>query len=256
MVNQWTGWSCLPIDLDAEDQTERNSQDESTQPTEAQIPIPGSDEDQVKLELRSEHGRTCSDRGYPAYVVNATTVQHIQAAITFVRTHNIRLTIKNTGHDLPGRSTAPGSLSIWTHHLNSAEYHPGPFSLSGSNKQIEGDFIIAGSGCQNGKIQDLAHKHGRVFTGGGSRNVGIGGFVTGGGHSMLSPHYGLAADNVVQMEVVIPSGEALTVNEDQHADLFWALRGVSPLATQSWQMLVGTSVCVSDLLRVVAQHSA
>ena len=37
---------------------------------------------------------TCDVTGYPAYVVNATTVKHVQLAVNFARNNNIRLTIK------------------------------------------------------------------------------------------------------------------------------------------------------------------
>lgn len=37
----------------------------------------------------------------------------------------------------------------------------------------------------------------------------------------------MVADQVVAMEVVTADGEFLTINEDNHADLFWAMRGVS-----------------------------
>jgi FAD/FMN-containing dehydrogenase len=158
--------------------------------------------------------------------VNATSVEHVQAAVNFAREHNIRLSVKNTGHDVPGRANGPGSLSIWTHYLNGIEYHKG-FTLAGSGKNVEGDFVAAGSGCQNYNLQQVAKARGLVFTGGGSKTVGMGGFIAGGGHSILSPHFGLAADNVLQIEVVTPNGAALTVNEDQNTDLFWALRGVS-----------------------------
>ncbi|KAK0390544.1 hypothetical protein NLU13_0048 [Sarocladium strictum] len=207
-ANQFTDWSCLPLNLDA---------GEENATADATMPLPRSDgeESLFTSELRSEHEPTCSDRGYPAYVVNASTVEH----------NNIRLSIKNTGHDVCGRANGPGSLSIWTHHLNHVEHHDGSFTLTGSGRKIQGDFITAGSGCQNYKVQELAHEHGRVFTGGGSKTVGLGGFIAGGGHGVLSPHFGLAADNVVQIEVVTPNGEALTANEDTNPDLFWALRG-------------------------------
>lgn len=78
-----------------------------------------------------------------------------------------------------------------------------------------------------------ADKHNRTVVGGGAKTVGLGGYVTGGGHSILAPHYGLAADNVLEAEVVTPDGAILTVNEDQHPDLFWAIRGVSA-ASQSY----------------------
>lgn len=37
---------------------------------------------------------SCTSAGYPAYVVNATTVRHIQLAVNFARNANIRLIIK------------------------------------------------------------------------------------------------------------------------------------------------------------------
>lgn len=37
---------------------------------------------------------TCTRGGFPEYVVNATTVKHIQAAVNFARNKNIRLVIK------------------------------------------------------------------------------------------------------------------------------------------------------------------
>jgi hypothetical protein len=36
----------------------------------------------------------CSRGGFPEYVVNATTVKHIQAAVNFARNKNVRLVIK------------------------------------------------------------------------------------------------------------------------------------------------------------------
>lgn len=74
-------------------------------------------------------------------------------------------------------------------------------------------------------IYEATDKFGETIVGGLARTVSVGGYITGGGHSALSPRYGLAADNVLQMEVVTASGETLTVNQDQHQDLFWALRG-------------------------------
>lgn len=48
-------------------------------------------------------GATCSSEGYPVYVVNATTTEHVKAAVDFARKSNIRLNIKSTGHDFIGK---------------------------------------------------------------------------------------------------------------------------------------------------------
>lgn len=39
-------------------------------------------------------GLTCTQGGFPVYVVNATTVKHIQIAVNFARNKNLRLVIK------------------------------------------------------------------------------------------------------------------------------------------------------------------
>jgi hypothetical protein len=41
----------------------------------------------------------------------------------------------------------------------------------------------------------------------------------------LSSTYGMGADNLLQATLITPIGELLTVNECQHPDLFYALRG-------------------------------
>jgi hypothetical protein len=46
---------------------------------------------------------TCSSEGYPVYVVNATTSEHVRIAVNFARERNIRLNIKSSGHDFLGK---------------------------------------------------------------------------------------------------------------------------------------------------------
>ncbi|KAK1585369.1 FAD binding domain-containing protein [Colletotrichum navitas] len=169
--------------------------------------------------------RVCSPDGYPSFVVNATTPEHIKLGVDFARENNVRLVVKSTGHDYLGRSIAPGALSIWVHHMQDVEYHPGEFKLAGSDVTIAGDAVSAGGGTEMYKLYRAAAEHGRVVVGGTAKSVSVGGYVTGGGHSLLAPRFGLAADNVLQMEVVTPLGEVLTLNEAQNADLFWAMRG-------------------------------
>ena len=65
-----------------------------------------------------------------------------------------------------------------------------------------------------------------VVVGGSAKSVGAaGGYVQGGGHSLLSPKYGLAVDNVLEVDVVIADGTLLTANKCSNSDIFWALRG-------------------------------
>ncbi|KAJ6446711.1 transmembrane alpha-helix domain-containing protein [Purpureocillium lavendulum] len=167
----------------------------------------------------------CSASGYPPYVVNATTPEHVQAGVNFARENDVRLVVKGTGHDDNGRSIAPFALSIWTHHMQDIAHHRGEFKFAGSNKRIKGNAITVGAGVQMYDVYTATAKNGETIVGGGGKSVGLGGYITGGGHSILAARYGLAADNVLQMEMVTPGGDFLTINEDQNRDLFWAMRG-------------------------------
>lgn len=58
------------------------------------------------------------------------------------------------------------------------------------------------------------------------QTVGLaGGYSLGGGHSPLMSLYGMATDQILSMEVVLPSGRFVTVSEDSHPDLYWGMRG-------------------------------
>lgn len=48
------------------------------------------------------HG-ACNGAGYPVYVVNASTKEHVKAGVDFARENNVRLNVKATGHDYQGR---------------------------------------------------------------------------------------------------------------------------------------------------------
>jgi hypothetical protein len=47
--------------------------------------------------------------------VRAETEADFQATVAFAAANDLRLVVKATGHDWYGRSTAAGSLLLWTH---------------------------------------------------------------------------------------------------------------------------------------------
>jgi len=46
---------------------------------------------------------SCSGKGYPEYVINATSAEHVALGVAFAKSYNIRLIVKGTGHDYMGR---------------------------------------------------------------------------------------------------------------------------------------------------------
>ncbi|KAH8895797.1 FAD-binding domain-containing protein [Thozetella sp. PMI_491] len=166
----------------------------------------------------------CSLGGYPAYALNATDPSHIQAVVKFANEWNIRLNIKSTGHSFQGRSTAFGSLSIWTHNFRGASWHDNfePENCPGHCVEMAATFA-AGERSRN--VYEFAAQHNAVIVAGSAQDVGIVGWFTGGGHGPLTATYGMGADNVLQVKIVTPTGDFITANACQNPDIFWAVRG-------------------------------
>jgi hypothetical protein len=99
------------------------------------------------------------------------------------------------------------------------------FQPKGCNYHLNESSITVGAGVLMEEIHRAAAAHNLAVVGGMAQEIGIGGYLTGGGHNAISPTYGLGADGVLEMEVVTPSGDILIANECQNSDLFWALRG-------------------------------
>src|SRR5436190_1201463 len=70
-----------------------------------------------------------------------------------------------------------------------------------------------------------AGEHGLTPLAGSSPDVGVAGYVLGGGISWLGRKYGLAANSVVAIELVDADGEVIRAGSDENSELFWALRG-------------------------------
>lgn len=71
------------------------------------------------------------------------------------------------------------------------------------------------------------HKHNYTVAGGREANVGVAGFLLGGGMAFLNSQRGFACDDVVSYEVVLADGSVVTADKDHHARLFRALKGGS-----------------------------
>ncbi|KAK1766009.1 hypothetical protein QBC33DRAFT_123457 [Phialemonium atrogriseum] len=165
--------------------------------------------------------KLCELGNYVSYAINVTGVDDVVAGISFSKKKNIRLVIKNTGHDVLGKSTGKGGLSLWTFNMKSTEIIP-----SYSSSYYKGPAIKLGAGTMAEEAYVVADSAGYRLVGGSCPTVGIsGGYSQGGGHSPLSGIYGLSADNVLEWEVVTANGDHLVATPKKNADLYWALSG-------------------------------
>jgi hypothetical protein len=103
----------------------------------------------------------CTLGGFPSYVVNVSNVAQIQLAVNYARNTNLRLVVKNTGHDGYGKSIGKGALSVWTHHLKDLRFV----------KEIEIDGYVGpamkiGAGVQLFEVYNAAQRFGVTALGG------------------------------------------------------------------------------------------
>ncbi|MBO0731598.1 MAG: FAD-binding oxidoreductase, partial [Acidimicrobiaceae bacterium] len=159
------------------------------------------------------------------YAVAVRSAADIAAAVDFARETGVRLAVKGTGHDYLGRSRAPDSLLVWTHHLREVTLHD-DFRPKDASWDRGVPAVTVGAGTRWLEVYHAAAERDWYVQGGGCTTVGAaGGFTQGGGFGHFSKRFGTAAGNVLQAEVVTADGRCLVVNEMRHPDLFWALRG-------------------------------
>lgn len=126
------------------------------------------------------------------------------------------------------RSSASDALSIQTHKMRGLTLRRGD-----SRALARGGIasVTTQAGERMVDVYRFASANNLTIVGGSDPHVGIGGWISYGGHGPVSAYYGLGADQVLEMELVTADGMLRTVNETSDADLFWALRGVRSIDT-------------------------
>ncbi|PVH71073.1 FAD binding domain-containing protein [Cadophora sp. DSE1049] len=150
----------------------------------------------------------------PACIVTPTSAQHVAQAVSIINKHSCIFAVKSGGHSsVPGASNAPGGVTI---------------DLSGiDDTDVSEDLgsVRIGTGNRWAGVYRKLELLNRTVAGGRNSDVGVGGFVLGGGISFMARRYGWAADNVRNFEVVLANGSLTNINQASSPDLFFALRG-------------------------------
>jgi FAD/FMN-containing dehydrogenase len=149
----------------------------------------------------------------PALIVRCRTANDVAAALAFARKARLEVSVRGGGHNVAGRAVTHGGVMIDLAEMKAIAVDP-----DRAIAKAEGGVIWA-------ELNDAAAEHGLAVTGGVVSTTGIAGYTLGGGLGWLMAKYGLAADNLLAVELVTAEGDILHVDADSHPDLFWALRG-------------------------------
>jgi FAD/FMN-containing dehydrogenase len=149
----------------------------------------------------------------PALIVRCRTRNDVVAALAFASRAGVGVSIRGGGHNVAGRAVTDGGVMIDLVEMKAITVDPDRAIAT-----AEGGVIWA-------ELNDAAAKHELAVTGGVVSTTGIAGYTLGGGLGWLMAKYGLAADNLLAVDLVTAEGDILQVDADSHPDLFWALRG-------------------------------
>ncbi|MEV7968966.1 FAD-binding oxidoreductase [Sphaerisporangium sp. NPDC088356] len=149
----------------------------------------------------------------PAAIVRAADAADVAHVIKFARETGVELAVRGGGHSNAGHSVSEGGIVLDLRDLCEFDI------------DVEGRTAWAGGGLTAGAYTTAAGEHGLATGFGDTGSVGIGGITLGGGIGFLVRKHGLAIDNLLAAEVVTADGELLHVDEQNHPDLFWAIRG-------------------------------
>ena len=150
---------------------------------------------------------------HPALIVQCAGVEDVRESVTFAREHDLLVSIRGGGHGVTGNAVCERGLVIDLSRMRSVHVDPVARTARAAGGATWGDFDRQTQAC------------GLASTGGIVPTTGIAGLTLGGGIGYLNRKYGLACDNLIAADVVTADGRLLKTSPEDHADLFWALRG-------------------------------
>lgn len=149
----------------------------------------------------------------PAVIARCRGDADVQAAVRAGRERGLEIAVRGGGHNVAGNAVCDGGLVIDLSTMRGVHVDTGARTA-----RVQG-------GATWGDYNRETQVYGLASTGGVVSSTGVSGLTLGGGLGWLMGKHGLAADNLRAVTMVGPSGEVVRASADEHADLFWAVRG-------------------------------
>ncbi len=150
---------------------------------------------------------------HPGMIVKCVDVADVIHSVNFGRENGLLVSVRGGGHNAGGLGLCDDGLVIDLSGIKFVLVDP-------KEKTVK-----VGGGNVWGEVDHATHPFGLAVPAGIISTTGVGGLTLGGGVGYLARKYGLTIDNLLEADMVLADGTFVTVNADQNADLFWAIRG-------------------------------
>jgi FAD/FMN-containing dehydrogenase len=150
---------------------------------------------------------------HPRLIARCIGTADVVAAVRFARDRDLEIAIRGGAHNVAGTAVCDGGIVIDLSAMRAVRVNP-----ADRTAWVQG-------GALWGDVDHETQQHGLATTGGIVSHTGVAGLTLGGGIGWLMRKHGLTIDNLLAVEVVTADGQSLRASEDDHPDLFWAVRG-------------------------------
>jgi FAD/FMN-containing dehydrogenase len=150
---------------------------------------------------------------HPAVIIKVADAKEVAQVIALARETGLELAVRSGGHSTAGHSVTEGGILLDLSEMKDIQID--------ANERT----AWAEPGLTAGEYTTATAAHGLATGLGDTGSVGLGGITLGGGVGYLVRKYGLTIDSLLAAEVVTADGQILNVDEKNHPDLFWAIRG-------------------------------
>jgi FAD/FMN-containing dehydrogenase len=150
---------------------------------------------------------------HPRLIARCVDAADVIAAVNLARESGTLLAVRGGGHNAGGLGVWDDALVVDMSTMRGVHVDPAAVTV-----RVEG-------GATWGDVDHATHPFGLAVPCGFISTTGVAGLTLGGGIGYLSRQFGLTIDSLLSADVVLADGSFVTASEDEHPDLFWALRG-------------------------------
>jgi hypothetical protein len=149
----------------------------------------------------------------PPAVALVESPDDVAKVIRFAGESGYKVSGQSTGHGAVALGSFEDTIVIKTERMRGVEV-----DAEAKTARVEAGVLTL-------ELGEATQEHGLSTLPGSAIDVGVVGFVTGGGLGWLGRRHGFACNRVSAIELVTTDGEQRRVDADNEPHLFWALRG-------------------------------
>jgi FAD/FMN-containing dehydrogenase len=150
---------------------------------------------------------------HPRLIARCVDSADVIAAVNLARESGTLLAVRGGGHNAGGLGVWDDALVVDLSAMRSVHVDPAAGTV-----RVEG-------GATWGDVDHATHPFGLAVPSGFISTTGVGGLTLGGGLGYLTRQYGFTVDSLLSADLVLADGSFVTASNDEHPDLFWAIRG-------------------------------